>query len=207
VQEARGSKADDKQASTAPLVSKATPVPMPADEVACRARLKAANVSFKEHEPLSDPLGCSSPYPISLDDLGLDIALEPAAVLNCHMAEAAVTYTRDVIAPLAAAEFETRLKGIRQASAYVCRPRNGTTKLSEHAFGNALDIAAFILEDGAEIPVEATRERERSEFLSRVRSKACGPFKTVLGPGSDADHATHFHLDLAQRRRGGTFCQ
>ncbi|TIQ63130.1 MAG: extensin family protein, partial [Mesorhizobium sp.] len=36
---------------------------------------------------------------------------------------------------------------------------------------------------------------------------ACGPFKTVLGPGSDADHSLHLHLDLAPRRNGGTFCQ
>jgi hypothetical protein len=40
-----------------------------------------------------------------------------------------------------------------------------------------------------------------------VRKAACGPFKTVLGPGSDADHALHFHFDLAPRRHGGTFCQ
>ncbi|TIW21354.1 MAG: extensin family protein, partial [Mesorhizobium sp.] len=29
----------------------------------------------------------------------------------------------------------------------------------------------------------------------------------VLGPGADADHALHFHLDLEPRRHGGTFCQ
>ena len=31
--------------------------------------------------------------------------------------------------------------------------------------------------------------------------------ETVLGPGSDADHALHFHFDLEPRRNGGTFCQ
>ncbi|TIS79786.1 MAG: extensin family protein, partial [Mesorhizobium sp.] len=44
-------------------------------------------------------------------------------------------------------------------------------------------------------------------FLNAVRKAACGPFKTVLGPGSDADHSLHLHLDLAPRRNGGTFCQ
>ncbi|TIT86210.1 MAG: extensin family protein, partial [Mesorhizobium sp.] len=44
------------------------------------------------------------------------------------------------------------------------------------------------------------------KFLNTVRKAACGPFKTVLGPGSDPDHALHFHFDLEPRRNGGTFC-
>ena len=43
--------------------------------------------------------------------------------------------------------------------------------------------------------------------INAVRKAACGPFKTVLGPGSDPDHSLHFHLDLEPRRHGGTFCQ
>jgi len=196
-----------KRTSMAPLVDREGAVPMPAEEVACRDRLRAANVKFVEEAPLSDPLGCAAPYPIKLQNLGPDFGIKPDAVLNCRMAEAVVGFTRDVIAPAAVQEFETRLKGLRQASGYVCRPRNGSQKLSEHAFGNALDISSFLLEDGSEVTVEATREPDRSVFLSKLRSAACGPFKTVLGPGSDADHALHFHFDLAQRRRGGTFCQ
>ena len=104
-------------------------------------------------------------------------------------------------------EFGSPLKSIQQASGYVCRPRNGTAKLSEHAFGNAVDIASFTLTDGTVITVGATRNPKHSQFLSKMRTAACGPFKTVLGPGSDGDHADHFHLDLAMRRNGGTFCQ
>ncbi|WP_420844838.1 extensin family protein [Jiella avicenniae] len=51
---------------------------------------------------------------------------------------------------------------------------------------------------------EAARE---GAFLGRVRDAACGPFKTVLGPGTDADHATHFHLDMAARHGGATYCK
>ena len=101
----------------------------------------------------------------------------------------------------------TGLKGISHASAYVCRPRNGTSKLSEHAFGNALDIASFTLTDGKTIAVEPGPEPDAGRFLDSLRAAACGPFKTVLGPGSDEDHALHFHFDLAPRRNGGTFCQ
>jgi hypothetical protein len=205
--QARAAAKPGKGKSFAPLVAQEGPVPMPADEVACRDRLRAANVKFVEEAPLSDQLGCAAPYPIRLQSLGPNFGLTPDAVLNCRTAETMANFTRDVIAPAAVAEFETRLKGLRQASGYVCRPRNGSQKLSEHAFGNALDISSFTLEDGSEVMVEATREPQRSVFLSKIRTAACGPFKTVLGPGSDADHALHFHFDLAQRRRGGTFCQ
>jgi hypothetical protein len=55
--------------------------------------------------------------------------------------------------------------------------------------------------------VKADAPEAEAKFLDALRKAACGPFKTVLGPGSDADHALHFHFDLAPRRHGGTFCQ
>ncbi|WP_264484339.1 extensin family protein [Mesorhizobium sp. PAMC28654] len=85
--------------------------------------------------------------------------------------------------------------------------RHGTRKLSEHAFGNALDIASFTLSDGKKIEISPSPPEKDAKFLNAVRKAACGPFKTVLGPASDADHSLHFHLDLEPRRHGGTFCQ
>ena len=35
----------------------------------------------------------------------------------------------------------------------------------------------------------------RSRFTT-LRTAACGWFTTILGPGSDAAHATHWHLDI-----------
>ena len=43
----------------------------------------------------------------------------------------------------------------------------------------------------------------QNAFLKEVRKAACGPFTTVLGPGSDPYHSDHFHLDLAQRGKTG----
>ena len=34
------------------------------------------------------------------------------------------------------------------------------------------------------------------ELVGALRTTACGYFTTVLGPGSDAAHAEHFHFDL-----------
>lgn len=181
---------------------------MPAAELACRERLKTLGVEFEEHKAESNPeIGCSIPYPLVLKTLGKSVAIGPGTELNCQMAEAAARFAIDVIQPAAKAEFGADLKSIGQASAFVCRPRHGTRKLSEHAFGNALDIASFTLSDGRKIEVGPTPPEEDGKFLNAVRKAACGPFKTVLGPGSDPDHSLHFHLDLEPRRHGGTFCQ
>ncbi|TPK91524.1 extensin family protein [Mesorhizobium sp. B2-4-17] len=181
---------------------------MPAEEVACRERLKALGVEFEEHKAESNPeIGCSIPYPLVLKSLGKSIAIAPGTELNCPMAEATARFAADVVQPAAKAEFGADLKSIGQASAFVCRPRHGAGKLSEHAFGNALDIASFTLSDGRTIEVGLTPPEKEGKFLDAIRKAACGPFKTVLGPGADADHALHFHFDLEPRRHGGTFCQ
>ena len=179
---------------------------MPPDEVACRSRLQTLGVKFKNNSAESDPAGCSMPYPLTVTSLGSNIRLQPAAEMNCAMAEASARFAADVVSPAAEAIFGQSLKSVSNASAYVCRPRNGTNKLSEHAFGNALDIASFTLSGGTTVPVEMEPGDKQAAFLGKVREAACGPFKTVLGPG-DPDHSEHFHFDLAPRRHGGTVCE
>ena len=200
--------ADDKKMLPDPRSADRPGEKMPAEEVACRERLKGLGVEFEEHKAESNPeIGCSIPYPLVLKSLGKSIAIAPGTELNCPMAEAAARFAAGVIQPAAKAEFGADLKSIGQESAFVCRPRHGTRKLSEHAFGNALDIGTFTLSDGRKIEISPSPPEKDAKFLNAVRKAACGPFKTVLGPGAAADHALHFHLDLEPRRHGGTFCQ
>lgn len=187
--------------------SSGKPGELTAEEKACRQRLVSLGVAFKEHPPESDPAGCEIRHPIVIMSLGRSIGIEPEAELNCAMAEAAARFMADVVSPAAEKSFGQKLKAVNHASAYICRPRNGTKKLSEHAFGNALDIARFTLADGKPVDVLPAPAGREARFLAEIRKAACGPFKTVLGPGSDPDHALHFHFDLAQRRNGGAFCQ
>lgn len=183
--------------------------PMPKQEMACRERLKALGVEFEERKPVRDEeKGCSIPYPLMVKTLAAGMDIAPEAEMNCGMAEAAARFVADTVSPAAKAKFGAGLKSVSQASAYVCRPRHNGQKMSEHAFGNALDIASFTLTDGKKIDIESMPKQESvKKFLADLRKAACGPFKTVLGPGSDADHALHFHFDLEPRRNGGTFCQ
>lgn len=180
---------------------------MPKDEQACRKRLTELRVRYRESRAEADPAGCAMPYPLVVESLGAGIALQPEAHMNCTTAEAVARFVAETAAPAAKDIFGTPLASVDHASAYVCRPRAGTDKLSEHAFGNAFDIANFTLSDGTAVAVELAPPEKNGQFLNTVRKAACGPFKTVLGPGSNADHADHIHLDLAPRRNGGTICE
>lgn len=203
--------ADTERAEPPPLDPRSALRPdpsgqLPEEEVACRRRLTELGVDFNERKPEFEPEGCSMPYPLTVTSLGSGIGLQPQAEMNCALAEAAARFAKDVVSPHAQKIFGEKLKSISHSSAYVCRPRAGTDRLSEHAFGNALDIASFTLSGGTIVAVELAPPEKNQLFVDTVRRSACGPFKTVLGPG-DPDHSEHLHFDLAPRRNGGIVCE
>jgi hypothetical protein len=85
---------------------------------------------------------------------------------------------------------------------------NPRASISEHAFGNALDIAAFTLADGRKIIVKDGWHGlpEEQGFLRDVQAAACDQFSTVLAPGSNVYHYDHIHVDLMRRRDGHRAC-
>lgn len=98
---------------------------------------------------------------------------------------------------------------IRVAAHYACRTRNNQkgAKVSEHGKGHAIDISGFRLKDGTEVSVlKHYRLGKYRRALRKMRQAACGPFGTVLGPGSDRFHDDHFHFDTA-RHRSGAYCK
>jgi len=80
--------------------------------------------------------------------------------------------------------------------------------VSEHAFGNALDIAAFTLANGRTVTVrDGWRGMpEEQGFLRDVEAAACEQFMTVLAPGSNSFHYDHIHVDLMRRSSGTRIC-
>ena len=113
--------------------------------------------------------------------------------------------------PAAQRWFGARVVEIKQISAYSCRGMNGNphAHISEHAFGNALDIAAFTLADGRRITVKDGWHGmpEEQGFLRDVQGAACQQFNTVLAPGSNAYHYDHIHVDLMRRASRRVICQ
>src|SRR5262249_47167991 len=93
---------------------------------------------------------------------------------------------------------------------YSCRGMNGNpyARISEHAFGNALDISSFTLADGRTVTVKTGWNGlpEEQGFLRDIQGAACEQFTTVLAPGSNVYHYDHIHVDLMRRREGHRAC-
>jgi hypothetical protein len=98
--------------------------------------------------------------------------------------------------------------------AFNCRRISGRAKLSEHALGNALDVAGFAFDADPMLPgplgedlrvdlLEHWRATDpigahHADFLHDLaRELAARPdiFRGMLGPGA-AGHENHFHLDV-----------
>jgi hypothetical protein len=86
---------------------------------------------------------------------------------------------------------------------------NPNAHISEHAFGNALDIAAFVFANGQRITVKEGWHGlpEEQGFLRDVEAGACQTFTTVLAPGSNVYHYDHIHVDLMRRASRRLICQ
>jgi hypothetical protein len=139
------------------------------------------------------------------------IAVKPAATLACPIVSVLDRWLNDSVQPAAQRWFGSRVVEIKQISAYSCRGMNGnpSAHISEHAFGNALDIAAFTLADGRRITVKDGWHGlpEEQGFLRDVQGTACQQFNTVLAPGSNVYHYDHIHVDLMRRASRRLICE
>lgn len=139
------------------------------------------------------------------------VTVTPGATLACPMVSALDRFVADTVQPAAARWFGHRVVTITQISSYSCRGMNDdpSAHISEHAFGNAFDVAAFTLADGHTISVKNGWRGSPQEqgFLHDVEEGACAAFATVLAPGSNAYHEDHMHLDLMRRASGRLVCQ
>lgn len=187
----------------------AAPVATPGDDAeTCAAVLASENVVAEKMPPIHSGL-CGIEHPLMLKAIVLAekrrIQLEPPVTMRCRLAGAIAQWITEDVAPAIAASGQP-LAALSGVGSYECRGRNGVpgARLSEHATGNAMDIGAFKLADGKIISVE---QNDMPALFEKVRASACARFATVLGPGADASHKTHLHVDLQERRGGYKMCQ
>ncbi|MBR1218405.1 extensin family protein [Bradyrhizobium sp. U87765 SZCCT0131] len=139
------------------------------------------------------------------------VSVKPAATLACPIVSMLDRWIADSVQPAAMRWFGAPVVEIKQISAYSCRGMNGNPNahISEHAFGNALDVAGFTLADGRRISVKDGWRglAEEQGFLRDVQGGACQLFNTVLAPGSNVYHYDHIHVDLMRRSSGRIICQ
>jgi hypothetical protein len=181
----------------------------PAAPSDCDLRLGKIAV-FRQLFALIAPGECGAPDAVLLESVILPdqgkVAIAPAATLRCTMAEAVAHWIREDVAP-AAAKLGAPPRELENMGSYECRGRNrisGAT-LSEHGRANALDVRGFRLANKADVVLADPKVPK--DFRDAIRASACARFPTVLGPGSDAEHAEHIHLDLIERRNNYKMCQ
>jgi hypothetical protein len=138
-------------------------------------------------------------------------AVTPPATLACPLVSALDRWVSEGVQPAALRWFGAQVAEIKQISAYSCRGMVGSSSsnISEHAFGNALDVAGFVLADGRKITVKDGWHGtpEEQGFLRDVQLFACETFTTVLAPGYNAAHYDHIHVDLMRRASGRHPCR
>jgi hypothetical protein len=138
------------------------------------------------------------------------VTVQSRQTFACPMLPAIDKWIAESVQPSAMFYFGQPVKGLK-AGSYACRNQNHAYggPLSEHAFGNALDVMAFELADGRTITIAKgwKGELREQEFLREVFIGSCRTFSTVLGPGADPYHYDHFHLDLARHASGRTICK
>ena len=154
--------------------------------------------------------GMTHPFKVAAMDGGM-VEVSPKATLACPIINQVDRWIADSVQRSATTWFGEQVVEIKQISAYSCRGMNGQpgAHISEHAFGNALDVAAFKLQSGREIVIKKAWKSgsyEERGFLRDIISDACERFTTVLGPGSNSFHYDHFHFDLSRRSSGRTYC-
>jgi hypothetical protein len=174
-------------------------------EEACFARksVELSNTIQPASHEIEGPSICGLTRPLKVTAL-LDgkVLFSATQTLDCPMVAELEAWVGQTVLPAAQARFGQPVAQIDSMGSYNCRGMNNQpgARLSEHSFGNALDVGGFVLADGRKITLvhDWTRGDEQTQaFLRDVHNGACGRFTTVLSPGSNAFHYNHIHVDLA----------
>ena len=174
----------------------------------CFQKLRAIGAKFTIAAATVDYGKCSVQNPVNLRSVtvkGNTVDLPEAPLLNCKFALQFSKWLSESGALILSAQLDSPVERISTGPGFECRGRNGdgTAKVSEHGYGNAVDLSTFRLRNGKTLNVGD------STLLPGVRASACGYFTTVLGPGANAAHASHFHFDMGAHGKSGNYriCQ
>lgn len=172
----------------------------------CLADLRRTDVRFEALPDRDFGGGCLAFATVKLVDFG--VPTTNLTAMTCPLARTFTAWVRNGIAPAARAFLRAELVRVESFGSYSCRNVNGAQsgRRSEHATANAVDVAAFVLDDGRRISIRRDWQSEDPQvraFLRAIHASACKRFQTVLSPEYNALHADHLHLDMGR----GPFCR
>jgi hypothetical protein len=196
---------NDKVPEEQPREPKATEADDPA-ALACLEHLKTLGLHFEKHELVQDNT-CGIKNPVSVSALPNGIVVVPASLMECSFAEGLTRWVTETVIARASEHFQSAPKKLLIGTSYQCRDQTSGSKLSEHAFGNGVDVMGFEFDKHPPLTIHAQPEGSPEEaFQSAIRKEACTVFSTVLGPGAE-DHEDHLHLDMRARNGNYRICQ
>ena len=111
---------------------------------------------------------CGAPAPVLLRSLGKEkVAIDPPLLLNCPMIVALDRWLETTVQTAALEAFGSPVARI-VGSSYSCRTayNRPDTRLSQHAFANAVDLPVFILANGRRIDVAKEWGATRRDLLA-----------------------------------------
>ena len=172
----------------------------------CRSELAGEGVEFRALPDRRYEGGCSALGTVQLLDIGTGVT--NLGAMTCPLARQFTRWSREAVQPAASRWLGSRVERIETMGTYSCRGLNGQSaaRLSEHAFANAVDVAAFVLADGRRVAVEqGWRGEDESvrRFLRAVHDSGCRSFNIGLGPDANAWHQDHMHFDMGR----GPYCR
>ena len=181
----------------------------------CRAVLERSGIDFTAYDPAGEGACRRADRTVlsPLPDRGL--TLRPGAPqATCAVGAGLVLWMEKTVQPAALEHLGSRIVALDHLGTNNCRRIGGgdTGRWSEHATGNAIDIAAFRTEDGETVSIlrdwsDDSAESGKAAFLRAARDGACDIFSTTLSPDYNQAHADHFHLDQAGGRMGWSACR
>ncbi len=122
-----------------------------AERARCTEVLKDVDAEYEEADPVRNG-GCGSAGPVKLISIGkgAKVSISPPATMTCDLVVALVHWMEKDVQPAARRLLGKPVAKISNISDYSCRnaPSRTTSRLSEHALANALDVRDFIMEGG-----------------------------------------------------------
>jgi hypothetical protein len=175
----------------------------------CFADLSRENVRFSPLPDRDYGGGCIVTGAVQLIDFGVPTANLKA--MSCGLSRTFVAWVRNGVVPASTEILGSPVVKVESFGTFACRGIIGggtrtAGRLSEHAHGNAVDVAAFVLADGRRISIEGdwrNPDPAVRDFLQAIHTSACRRFQTVLSPDYNAAHYNHLHFDMGR----GPFCR
>ncbi len=120
--------------------------------------------------------GCGLPAPVRLKSVGSSskVVFEPPVEVSCRMMAALYRWNKHTLQPAARDRLGSSVVRIVGASGYSCRNVYNLPdrSLSQHAFANAIDIAAFELKDGRSVSVLNGWGLTARDIRAQVKAKS-----------------------------------